>query len=46
MGRMVHATLHHTPRFVTTDMNALINAAVAGVGVLPAYHEALKVSVK
>jgi DNA-binding transcriptional LysR family regulator len=29
-----HATLHHTPRFVTTDMIALINAAVAGVGVV------------
>lgn len=29
-----HATLHHTPRFVTTDMIALINAAVAGVGVM------------
>ncbi|WON75124.1 LysR substrate-binding domain-containing protein [Nitrosospira sp. Is2] len=28
------ATLHHTPRFVTTDMIALRNAAVAGVGVV------------
>jgi DNA-binding transcriptional LysR family regulator len=26
------ATLHHTPRFVTTDMIALRDAAVAGVG--------------
>lgn len=26
--------LHHTPRFVTTDMIALRNAAVAGVGVV------------
>lgn len=29
-----HATLHHTPRFVTTDMIALRDAAVAGVGVV------------
>jgi DNA-binding transcriptional LysR family regulator len=29
-----HVTLHHTPRFVTTDMIALRNAAVAGVGVV------------
>jgi DNA-binding transcriptional LysR family regulator len=28
------ATLHHTPRFVTTDMIALRDAAVAGVGVV------------
>ncbi|TFL11557.1 LysR family transcriptional regulator [Pusillimonas caeni] len=28
------ATIHHTPRFVTTDMIALRNAAVAGVGVV------------
>jgi DNA-binding transcriptional LysR family regulator len=28
------ATLHYTPRFVTTDMIALRNAAVAGVGVV------------
>ncbi|PTR15430.1 LysR family transcriptional regulator [Nitrosospira sp. Nsp2] len=28
------ATVHHTPRFVTTDMIALRNAAVAGVGVV------------
>jgi DNA-binding transcriptional LysR family regulator len=28
------ATLHHTPRFVTTDMIALRNAALAGVGVV------------
>jgi DNA-binding transcriptional LysR family regulator len=27
-------TLHHTPRFVTTDMIALRNAALAGVGVV------------
>lgn len=27
-------TLHHTPRFVTTDMIALRDAAVAGVGVV------------
>ncbi|MDE2367227.1 MAG: LysR family transcriptional regulator [Betaproteobacteria bacterium] len=27
-------TLHHTPRFVTTDMIALRNAAVVGVGVV------------
>lgn len=29
-----HATLHHAPRFVTTDMIALRDAAVAGVGVV------------
>jgi DNA-binding transcriptional LysR family regulator len=29
-----HATLHHTPRFVTTDMIALRDSAVAGVGVV------------
>lgn len=29
-----HETLHHTPRFVTTDMIALRDAAVAGVGVV------------
>lgn len=28
------ATLHHTPRFVTTDMIALRDAAMAGVGVV------------
>lgn len=28
------ATLHHTPRFVTTDMVALRNAALAGIGVV------------
>ncbi len=28
------AVVHHTPRFVTTDMIALRNAAVAGVGVV------------
>lgn len=28
------ATLHHTPRFVTTDMIALRDAAVVGVGVV------------
>ena len=29
-----NVTLHHTPRFVTTDMVALRDAAVAGVGVV------------
>ncbi|HVW63874.1 MAG TPA: LysR family transcriptional regulator [Nitrosospira sp.] len=29
-----HITLHHMPRFVTTDMIALRDAAVAGVGVV------------
>lgn len=29
-----NVTLHHTPRFVTTDMIALRDAAVAGVGVV------------
>ena len=29
-----HATLHHAPRFVTTDMIALRDAAVAGVGLV------------
>jgi DNA-binding transcriptional LysR family regulator len=29
-----HATFHHTPRFVTTDMIALRHAAMAGVGVV------------
>lgn len=29
-----YVTLHHTPRFVTTDMIALRDAAVAGVGVV------------
>jgi DNA-binding transcriptional LysR family regulator len=28
------ATVHHTPRFVTTDMMALRSAAIAGVGVV------------
>lgn len=28
------AVLHHTPRFITTDMIALRNAALAGVGVV------------
>jgi DNA-binding transcriptional LysR family regulator len=28
------AIVHHTPRFVTTDMMALRSAAVAGVGVV------------
>jgi DNA-binding transcriptional LysR family regulator len=30
----VHAILHHVPRFVTTDMITLRNAALAGVGVV------------
>ncbi|BCT68128.1 LysR substrate-binding domain-containing protein [Nitrosospira sp. NRS527] len=29
-----HATLHHTPRFVTADLIALRDAAVASVGVV------------
>ncbi|RJG07379.1 LysR family transcriptional regulator [Noviherbaspirillum cavernae] len=29
-----HAAIHHTPRFVTGDMIALIHAALAGVGVV------------
>lgn len=30
----VQAVIHHTPRFITTDMIALRNAALAGVGVV------------
>ncbi|TGV10330.1 LysR family transcriptional regulator, partial [Alcaligenaceae bacterium 429] len=28
------ATVHHNPRFVTTDMTALRNSALAGVGIV------------
>ncbi len=41
------AAIHHTPRFVTTDMIALRNAALAGIGIvqlpLMMLHEELRV---
>lgn len=33
-AEQAQAIIHHSPRFVTTDMNALLAAAIAGVGVV------------